>query len=50
MKKTLAAILAALMVAGCSNADLASSNLSKAADNFEVARRIVFYNGWLNPG
>lgn len=38
------AMVAAL--AGCSSdADLASHNLSKAADNFEVSRRIVFYNG-----
>lgn len=32
-------------LAACSDADVASSNLSKAADNFEVQRRIVFYNG-----
>jgi hypothetical protein len=39
-----AALLAAL--AGCSSdADIASENLSKAADNFEIQRRIVFYNG-----
>ena len=38
------ATVAALLV-GCSDADVASSNLSKAADNFEVTRRIVFYNG-----
>jgi len=30
---------------GCSDADIASSNLSKAADQFEITRRIVFYNG-----
>ena len=30
---------------GCDDADIASHNLSKAADNFEVLRRIVFYNG-----
>ncbi|MBP1906830.1 hypothetical protein J2Z32_003494 [Paenibacillus turicensis] len=29
----------------CSDADIASSNLSKAADNFEINRRVVFYNG-----
>jgi hypothetical protein len=29
----------------CSDADLASYNMSKAADNFEIPRRIVFYNG-----
>lgn len=39
-------ILAALL-GGCfrSDADVASENLSKAADQFEVTRRIVFYNG-----
>jgi hypothetical protein len=25
--------------------DVASRNLSKAADNFEIVRRVVFYNG-----
>lgn len=43
---TLAAIMiATLGIAACSDADLASRNLSKAADNFEVNRRVVFYNG-----
>ena len=33
-------------LAACSNdARVASSNLSKAADNFEISRRIIFYNG-----
>lgn len=32
-------------LAGCTDADVASNNLSKAADSFEVNRRIVFYNG-----
>lgn len=49
MKKTLAtiAILAAVAtsMAGCRAAERASSNLSKAADNFEVNRRVVFFNG-----
>ena len=36
-------VLAALV--GCSDADVASYNLSKAADQFQVNRRIVFYNG-----
>ncbi len=36
--------LAALFSA-CSDADRASENISKAADNFEVFRRVVFYNG-----
>lgn len=31
---------------GCDNdATIASRNLSQAADNFEITRRIVFYNG-----
>ena len=30
---------------GCDDVDVASHNLSKAADNFEIHRRIVFYNG-----
>lgn len=30
---------------GCTDADVASSNLSKAADMFEINRRVVFYNG-----
>lgn len=35
-----------LLVAGCSSdADIASENVSKAADNFEIERRIVFVNG-----
>ncbi|WP_260984596.1 hypothetical protein [Paenibacillus xylanexedens] len=29
----------------CTDADIASQNISKAADNFEIGRRIVFYNG-----
>lgn len=32
-------------LAACTDADVASNNLSKAADSFEVNRRIVFYNG-----
>ena len=43
---TIGLFVAALGVAGCTNdASVASSNLSKAADNFEINRRIVFYNG-----
>ena len=33
-------------LAGCdTDAKVASHNISKAADNFEINRRIVFYNG-----
>ena len=38
------AIMAAVSLAACSDADVASQRLSKAADQFEVTRRIVFYN------
>lgn len=49
MKKVLSIVLllfAVLFLIGCeSDADIASRNLSQAADQFEVTRRIVFYNG-----
>jgi len=38
-------IVMLLTIVGCSAADVASNNVSKAADNFEVNRRVVFYNG-----
>jgi len=35
-----------LLLSGCdTDANIASRNLSKAADMFEIERRIVFYNG-----
>jgi len=40
--------LGTMLFTGCSifdDATIASHNLSKAADNFEINRRIVFYNG-----
>ena len=50
MRRAVAALSAVALVslgasACSSDADVASKNLSKAADNFEVQRRIVFYNG-----
>lgn len=37
----------ALGLAACDNdATVASRNLSQAADNFEINRRIIFYNVW----
>lgn len=43
---TLAISATVVLVAGCSSAaDTASENLSTAADNFEIQRRIVFVNG-----
>jgi len=41
----LGGLLALLATACDSQADVASRNLSKAADQFEIQRRIVFYNG-----
>ncbi len=35
-------------IIGCSDARIASNNLSKAADQFEIYRRVVFYNGITN--
>ena len=46
MRTILPAIGIALALAACdSDANIASRNLSKAADQFEVNRRIVFFNG-----
>jgi len=52
MKKALLFMVLVLLIAviaGCaSDADVASQNLSKSADMFEVTRRITFYNGITN--
>ena len=48
MKKilTIAALVGVAALAGCErDADVASRNLSVAADMFEIDRRVVFYNG-----
>lgn len=37
--------LIAVVFTSCSDADMASHNLSKAAEQFEVYRRVVFING-----
>ena len=34
----------ATMGAGCDTADVASQNISKGADNFEILRKVIFYN------
>lgn len=39
------AAIAALTAAACTDAEIASQNLSRAADNFEILRRVVFLNG-----
>jgi hypothetical protein len=45
MKKLTVVIGLLLLLAGCTDADVASANLSKEADMFRIQRRVVFYNG-----
>src|SRR5688572_2307007 len=46
MKKLLLILVViAILLSGCSDADVASRNISTSADYFQVTRRIVFYNG-----
>ena len=46
MKKYILSLSAiAFLFTGCDDAQIASQNLTKAADNFEIDRRIIFYNG-----
>ena len=47
MKKTIIAlIVGAIALTGCTtDADVASHNLSIAAEQFEIERRVIFYNG-----
>jgi hypothetical protein len=46
VKKLISIMLIAAALSGCqSDADIASHNMSKAADQFEINRRVVFYNG-----
>lgn len=48
LKKVIAASIigSVLVLSGCQrDAQVASQNLSKAADMFEIDRRVVFYNG-----
>jgi hypothetical protein len=49
MKLSYALLAPLLLVTACErDADVASRNLSYAADNFEITRRVVFYNGITN--
>ena len=47
MTKTfMAALIAVPLLSACEDdADVASRNLSRAADMFEIDRRVIFYNG-----
>jgi hypothetical protein len=42
---TILSALSMLAITGCTDATVASRNLSKSAEMFELNRRIVFYNG-----
>ena len=45
-KMVIVIVVLGFLLAGCAlEADVASQNVSKAADMFEISRRIVFYNG-----
>lgn len=44
----LLSMLWVLTLAWCSDADIASYNISKKSDYFEIPRRVVFYNGITN--
>lgn len=51
MKKffmSIAAMFTVLTLAACSDASVASANLSRDADNFKILRNIKFYNGITN--
>jgi len=37
-----------LFLAGCSDADTVSYNISQEADYFQIYRRVIFYNGITN--
>jgi hypothetical protein len=46
MKLTLLAAIASLTLSSCTQeSEIAAYNVSQAAHNFEVNRRVVFYNG-----
>ena len=48
MRKLFAILMLLPLLVACTDATIASRNLSKAADMFEITRRIVFYNGITN--
>lgn len=46
MKRIIAVLLVMLAITSCStDAQVVSENLSRAADQFEINRRVVFFNG-----
>lgn len=45
MKKLILFLIIILIIVSCKDAYVASRNISEAADQFEIFRRVVFYNG-----
>lgn len=41
-------VVALMTIVGCTDASVTSANISRAADQFEIFRRVVFYNGITN--
>jgi len=41
----LMSLVCVIFITGCDDAQIASHNLVKASDNFEINRRVVFFNG-----
>src|SRR5690606_33775472 len=45
MKRIAPLVIILIILAACSDASVVSRNLSAAADQFEIDRRVVFFNG-----
>ena len=49
VKRVIMVVVAIMLIAGvfagCTDAEVAALNISKAANQFEIFRRVVFYNG-----
>ena len=45
---TIICLATTICITGCTDAEVASHNLSRAADQFEIYRRVVFFNGITN--
>jgi len=51
MKRTgllIVLVVALMTIVGCTDASVTSANISRAADQFEIFRGVVFYNGITN--
>ena len=45
IKHYLVFMIALIAISSCTDADVASMNIATAAEQFEIYRRVVFYNG-----